>query len=983
MLTVSVLGPLEVTRAGARIAVPSGKTSEVLIRLALEAGTLVRFERLIDDLWGAAGDTAARNTLQTKVSRLRRALGDPALVEGGRIGYLLRIDPSAVDALAAPQLAAASAERSSAGDHVGALAQADQALALFRGEILRDAGDGDWLIPHRVKLEAVRLGLIESRLGARIRLGGAGAAGAVVGELQSLVADYPLRESLWALLITALYRDQRQAEALAAYRTVRERLADELGLDPGPELRALEQQVLHHDERLDAPAAVATGPAMSTAPTAPTVTGNVPTLSARLFGRAGELRELSAAIDTQRLVTLVGPAGVGKTRLAIEVARAAAAPDGSWLVRLENVRTPATLAQTIGEAFGIGGATEALVHERLQATSALVVLDNCEHLIDEIAELTARLLDAAPHLRVLATSQVPLNLDGEFVVTLAPLALADSVALFAHRATERRQSFVLDPDSESAIEDVCRSLDGLPLAIELAAARTRALSVQEIARRLDDRFGLLSDPTSRHPQRHRALATAIAWSYDLLFPDEQRGLWALACFDGGAPLDAAEHVAAALGVPAAAALDGLGRLADRSLVAVDIGEGGSVRYRLLDSVRAFASLRLREAGDEALARQAHCDWFAAAADRARADDRGPRLVEQVRVLRTERANIDAALTWAAEYDPPAGVRLALGFGWISVILGDGAVAAQRLRDALAAAGEQAPLAERAIGYAYMCWDEAGADLERARREGIEAMRLGELAGDPNAIAESTFALAFALVQSGQPRAVLELLDTWWTRAVLPVSDWPLALYSALVGLGAAGIGDIERIRTACAALSEVRARIDNGWLDSQAEAILSGLALAEGRFDAAAAHLEQAAAAADAVQLPATSAYHLSGLGRVLQLAGRPHDAVVALERAIAMGLAVGLMRIVAFSRVRLGRTLLDLNDRDAARTALTAADAWFAVSGGGSEAALAEALLIVMDEQDGSASARSRLDTALVNARADDNREVEELIVAALAARA
>ncbi|HEX4416403.1 MAG TPA: BTAD domain-containing putative transcriptional regulator, partial [Kofleriaceae bacterium] len=789
----------------------------------------------------------------------------------------------------------------------------------------------------------------------------------------------PLRESLWALLITALYRDQRQAEALDAYRTVRERLADELGLDPGPELRALEQQVLQQDERLDAPPV-----AVSAAPTAPTprgATGNVPTLSARLFGRADELRELAAAIDLNRLVTLVGPAGVGKTRLAIEVARAAAPPDGTWLVRLENVRTPAALAQTIGEAFGIGGATEALVHERLQAAGALVVLDNCEHLIDEIAELTARLLDAAPQLTVLATSQVPLNLDGEVVVTLAPLALADSVGLFAHRAGERRRSFVLDPDSESAIEDVCRSLDGLPLAIELAAARTRALSVQEIARRLDDRFGLLSDPSSRHPQRHRALATAIAWSYDLLFPDEQRGLWALACFDGGAPLDAAEHVAGALGVPSAAALDVLGRLADRSLVAVDVGDGGSVRYRLLDSVRAFASLRLREAGDDAVARRAHCDWFAAAADRAQANDRGPRLVDQVHIFRTERANIDAALTWAAEYDPPTGVRLALGFGWISVILGDGAVAAQRLRDALAAAGEQVTLAERAVGYAYTCWDEAAADIERARLEGSEAMRLGELSGDPSAIAESTFALAFTLLQSGQPRAVLELLDTWWAQAVQPVSDWPLGLYSVLAGYAAAGIGDIEGIRAACVTLAGVR--VEDGWLISQAEANFSALALAEGRFDAAAAHLEQAATAAEAVQLPATAGFHLSGLGRVLQLAGRPREAVLALERAIEAGLAVGLMRIVAFSRVRLGRTLLDLGERDSARTALTTANAWFTVSGGGSEAALAEALLIVMDGQDGVAGARARLDTALITARADDNREVEELIVAALAARA
>ena len=307
---------------------------------------------------------------------------------------------------------------------------------------------------------------------------------------------------------------------------------------------------------------------------------------------------------------------------------------------------------------------EAALLERLRREPAVLVLDNCEHVVDAAAALAERLLAAAPGLRILCTSQVALELDGEAVFELGPLALHHAVELFTRRAAR--------PGSAEDVNDLCRSLDGLPLAIELAAARTRTLAVTEIARRLDDRFVVLHDPASRKPERRRALKATIGWSYDLLFPDDQRGLWALATFSGGAPLAAVESVLEALDVPRSAAIDIVGRLASRSLLVVD-----DSRYRLLDSIRAFALEALAEAGLRDRALDAHAAWYAAAAATSTAGVRSAEQAEHLAFARAERANIDAALAWCAAHDPERGLAIATGFGWAWIVLGDSR-GAQRL-----------------------------------------------------------------------------------------------------------------------------------------------------------------------------------------------------------------------------------------------------------------------------------------------------------------
>ena len=557
MLQISLLGPLEVRRDGELVPVPGGKTSELLVRLALDAGVLVRTERLLDDLWGADAITTSRNTLQSKVAKLRRALRDPAVI-GGEGGYTLAVEPSEVDALVVLREVGDATRLLGDGDDRGAADLCTAALGRYRGDLLQAAG-GDWVEPHRARLEAARMTLLETQLSARLRLGD---VADVIGELESAVADHPFQEAMWELLITALYRAGRQADALAAYQRVRGQLADELGLDPGPRLQQLEQLILAHDASLHVV------PRALGAFDAPT--GNLPSLTAELVGRETELAELSDLLARERLVEIVGPGGIGKTALGIAAGRRSASDVGAggvWLARLETTTTADEVVDTLIAATGVTGGEPALL-ERLKGADTLVILDNCEHVIDAAAALVVRLLDATSELRILCTSQVPLDIDGEVVFELAPLSTAHAAELFTRRAGANRRAHGISATDEAVLE-LCRSLDGLPLAIELAAARTKTLSIDEIIRRLDDRFHVLSDPTSRKPERRRSLRSTIGWSYDLLFPDDQRGLWALATFAGGAPLPAVESVLEALDVPLSAAIDVVGRLAGRSLVIVD------------------------------------------------------------------------------------------------------------------------------------------------------------------------------------------------------------------------------------------------------------------------------------------------------------------------------------------------------------------------------------------------------------------------------
>jgi predicted ATPase len=453
-------------------------------------------------------------------------------------------------------------------------------------------------------------------------------------------------------------------------------------------------------------------------------------------------------------------------------------------------------------------------------------LDNCEHLVGALTSALDCMLSTEPMLHILTTSQVPLDLDGEATHVLEPLTIAESVVLFAQRAQQCSRSFQLDDDS-TVVESICRSLDGLPLAIELAASRTKALSVHEIARRLEDRFTLLSDPVSHGSPRQRTLHAAIAWSYDLLFPDDQRGLWAVSSFPGGAPLAAAEHVLAALGVPADALMDVFTRLADRSLVAVEVDPDGAVRYRLLDSVREFSIDRLRTSGLTDTALGACASWFADAATDVAQGVRGHEQARHLSFVRTEQVNIDAAVTWSLDHDPLLALRIVTGLGWAWAVLGGNSDAAQRVRAAVASARAVAQTSDVTAALLLAGWLEAsGGDLEVATADLDEAMRLG----DPLARSTGTLYLAFIRSQQGRAEGALTLLAqcrphfhdlgrTWEEGATWLLSAW-----------AEIALGRTDRGKAACDEALRLLRPLGDQWALNHAEGMLGALAEAEQRF---------------------------------------------------------------------------------------------------------------------------------------------------------
>jgi predicted ATPase/DNA-binding SARP family transcriptional activator len=946
VLSIGVLGAVEALRDGGTVPLPSGKTTELLARLALEPRLPVRADVLIEDLWA---EPTGRNTLQSKVSQLRRALGGKDVVRAVDDAYLLDVEPAAVDAVRAAELATLAESSREAGDHAATVEHARAGIALFRGEVLPQAGP--WAAPYRTRLDATRWSLVENLMAARVDLG---AGGEVVAELERLVEEQPLRERLWVSLITALYRAGRQADALAAFARVRRQLVDELGVDPGPELRSLELQVLEQSPALETgrPDRLLARP------------GNVPTNPTPLVGRATELIEVREALVDSRLVTIVGPAGVGKTRLAVEAAVLSTLPGGAWLVRLDAVDATADLGQVVAETLHVTGGWSAL-RERLAGAGTLLLLDNCEHVVAETADLVRQLVDGVPDLRVLATSQLPLGLEDEMLHPLAPLPHDDSVALFAQRARRLRRDFVVDVDNEAVIDEVCRSLDGLPLAIELAAARVRSLPVAEIARRLDDRFALLRDPSSHAPARRRALEAALDWSYELLFPDDQRGLWALSCFAGGATLDALERVLIALDVPASSVLDIVTRLVDRSLVTLDLDAEHDARYRLLDSVRAFASARLDEFGQSYVARRAHTEWYA---DRADWCDEHVRTTDQPACLafvRAERADVDAALAWGREHAPGLATRIGIGLGWTWAVLGDGIAGAARVR---ASVGAEATPEDRVRAGLLACWLESSAgDLVLGQADLDEAAaRAVGLADD--LVADAHRHRAFLAIQQGRPDDVLaasaEALEIYRRDAI----GWSAATALLLSAYGNLMVGDVVAARAAATEAVAVITRLGDSWAMVHAQGILGGVAQAEGRYADAAVAFDGAAEAAVRMGFLGQAALHRVSYARVLARVDDP-GARAAYEQAAAEAAAVADGRLGASIRLHLAQVIRAEGEVDRALALLEENVEWYAGAGGGDHD------LVSRIELAAARGDRAGLAEGLVEARAMN--DVESIVVA------
>ena len=932
---------------GRRLRIPAGRTTELLARLAIDAQRPVRVDTILDDLWGSP---TQRNTLQAKVSQLRTSLGDRNILRALDGCYLLDIDPDAVDAGRATTLAAAAQRALTDGEPASALDRAREGAALFRGEVLPIAGS--WAAPHRIRLEETRWTLTETMMSARVDLG---AGAELVGDLEQLVEQQPLREGLWAALITALYRSGRQGDALAAYQRLRRRLAEELGVDPGPQLRRLELDVLRQRPSLR-PSAADRGLVRP---------GNVTRPMHPLVGRELELAELEQEVDRQRLVTLVGPGGVGKTRLALEVASGQSPPGGTWLIRLDAVDSTADLQQLIAETLGVSGG-EAALRERLDGAETLLVLDNCEHLVDRVAEAVVRLLDHAPRIRLLATSQLPVGLEAEHVQVIGPLPPEDSRRLFEQHARRHRRTFCLDVRNEQVVDEVCARLDHLPLAIELAAARVRSLPLDEIVGRLNDRFALLRDPGSHAPPRRRALEATIAWSYELLFPDERRGLWALSCFADGATLGALRAVLAALEVPASAVLDTISNLVDRSLVAMDETAETEPRYRLLDSVRIYSAARLAESGESAPARAAHAHWYA---ERAAWCERNIRSGEQpacLRFARDERADLDAAMAWSKLHEPVTAAAVALGMAWTWVVLGDGTAGAARIRGALDGAPSSREVAR---GRLATVWLEASTgDLGLALDDLQLAAQLAVGLGDVMLAADVHWNRAFVAIQQGNATLTGAeagaALETYRRHG----SDWSIAAGLLLAAYGALLAGDVGAAHGHAVQAVDLLTSLGDGWGLVHGQAIIGQVALGEERLDDAAVALEAAAEASTRLGFAGQAALHRASLARCLARAGSA-AAAEAFERALEDASAVADGRLLASIRLRLARLLRSRGEPVRAAALLHDNASWYAASGGGDLALLSQVEVAALDQdQDG-------LESLLAAAR--EAADVESVVTA------
>ena len=558
---------------------------------------------------------------------------------------------------------------------------------------MADFGE-EFLRGERTRLEELHATAVELRVDADLALGG---HEQVAAELASLTAEHPLRERLRAQQMLALYRCGRQADALRVYQAARTVLGEELGLEPGRELQRLEAAILAADPALDL---AGTKPRLDERRSDAPRSGNLPAPISSFVGRVRELEGVAALVRANRLVSIVGPGGAGKTRLALEVAAMVAGEhrDGVWLVELASLRDPRNVASAVAAALGVDD--PARVDRFLADKGLLLVVDNCEHVIEEAASVVRRLLVAGPEVRVLATSREHLGVTGEVRWPVPPLGAEDASSLFLERA--QAGGYTTSDDDMARIEQICERLDGLPLAVELAAARTRPLSLGDIGGRLHDRFRLLTTGGRPAEPRHQTLREVVDWSYGLLFADEQRVFRRLSVFAGGFDVRAAEVVCAGDDVAVGDVVDILGHLVDKSLVAVMSRDDGT-RYRLLETLVDYGRARLVEAGEDDATADRHLRWMVELAAEAEPALRGPDQPRWVRRLSLELDNARTALEWAVHRGAAAdAVALAAGFAYGWYITGTVKEGAAFIVRALAQEGASS-VEQRAVAQAWLGW----------------------------------------------------------------------------------------------------------------------------------------------------------------------------------------------------------------------------------------------------------------------------------------
>jgi predicted ATPase/DNA-binding SARP family transcriptional activator len=660
---IAMLGPFQVhTDDGALTDVPGARLRALLIALALEPGRVVQKATLVDWIWGERPPADAANALQRLASRLRRVLPDGA-VDGQLGGYRLTVEPDAVDAVRFERLVG----QARGGEDRQRATLLREALGLWRGAAMQDVGlkDSAAFDAAVTRLERLRLTAMEDRFEAEVSLGH---GAELVTELTDLVGAHPVRERLVAALMRALVAAGRDSEALLVYERTREALADALGVDPSPELSALHVALLRGELGLREESRKT----------------NLRAELTSFVGRDADIAVVRELIAAHRLTTLIGPGGSGKTRLAAEAARTLLGdvPDGVWMVELAAIGPGGDVAQATLTRIGLrdallGAAPDVAPTDRviaaLREREALLILDNCEHVIESAAMFVDRVLGECQRLRILATSREPLGITGEALWRVEPLAVptdaspgevesSPAVRLLRDRAGAVRKDLGVDAGTSSTMARICRALDGMPLAIELAAARLRTMSIDQLAQRLDDRFRLLTSGSRTALPRHRTLRAVVDWSWELLTDVERTVLRRLSVFSGGASLEAAEWVCVGDAIEQDEVLELLTSLTEKSLL---LTEGdGAPRYRMLGTIKEYAGQRLADAGESDLARQAHLAYFTKLAETAEPHLRRAEQLGWLARLEAEHDNISAAMRGAiAASEAQAAMRLAAAAGW--------------------------------------------------------------------------------------------------------------------------------------------------------------------------------------------------------------------------------------------------------------------------------------------------------------------------------
>ena len=811
---MALLGPLEVRDdAGALIEIPGARLRALLTRLALEPGRTVGADTLIDAVWGERPPAGAANALQTLVSRLRRVI--PGRLESLPTGYRLSIVDEDVDV--------GRFERLIAEGHPA------EARKLWRGTPA----------VHPARLTELYLQAVESTV-------------TDIAELEALIAQHPLRERLRQLHMRALVAADRPAEALAAYEATRIALADALGTDPSPALRDLHAAILR-------------------AETSPT-RGNIRIGRLTSFvGRAEERPRVHRLLESGRLVTLVGPGGAGKTRLATEVGgewmgRRDLVEGGAWLVELAGVRDPLEVPAAVLTALGVresallganGPATPLEPLDRLvralRDQRVLVVLDNCEHLVDVCARLADAVLAACPHIRILATSREPLGVIGETLCPIGPLPLpppdpalpaaleSPAVRLFVDRATAVRPDFRLTEENLPGVLEICRRLDGLPLAIELACARLHALPVPEIAKRLGERFRLLTGGNRAALPRHRTLLGVVEWSWDLFSEPERTVARRLSVFPGDADPESAEAVCAGQDIPVADVLSLVSALVDKSFVQLVECDDGPPRFHMLDTIRTFAVDVLTAAGEADAVRARHAAYFTATAELAEPALRTRDQLPWFAWLRREHDNLMAALRWAVDGErTETAIRLVASLGWYWLLRGSHVEAASWYREVFALPGlDDLPRNLRAVASSYDAVHHyAVDDIQRGEWAGERATNWAQERATHPAIAMAT---TVRRMQQQDVAGAVRLLESLREHE----DTWIRGTAHLMSGHAAEHFGDADAGARYFATARDLFAGIGERWgLALAVSALASGSSLT-GDHDAAIAEMSEAARLAD------------------------------------------------------------------------------------------------------------------------------------------